>query len=516
MMMGMYDGIAGLQGFVVRETVSGATLGCQPFAGPSNSSVAQAFGVNVNNCVPNAPMMNGTCTGAQLPMSPWPASCVGGFRNGQGCAMNNDCEGAMTDATELAQNPMGLLYSRDEVRKNFKITLQNTGKLTWPIAIEKNPSNPAHVISWDQANRCVTNMGMPSACGTVDPQCMMQDGATNTCINVRTWVNGNELLGYESTQLANLQSMSGIYSADCTACHAQSMSGLKHPTGGLTPTTCATCHTNATGVHALVPVDVQTTCASCHGGGTSSTTNPPAAGIMWFGTSELNVYANGMHNGENTAPTASNTTYADGSYTELGGNVVSFTDNSTDNAAFPASAVQVIWGDGQITNHNAGAAISHTYASPGLYTIRHSVKDTGGLWSTARVFQVKMLGAGTVAKFNVVTTVLNSASAPVQGATVYLKKQVPGGMVQVKMGYTDASGMKTFNVKTNETYKVVVYKSSIDFNGQVKGKQSKVSSNTFILSGNQAASFQQGAAATNGPVGKEWKGTNGGAPIITP
>jgi len=129
----MYDGIAGLQGFVVRETVSGATLGCQPFAGPSNSSVSQAFGVNVNNCVPNGGPVNGTCSGAAMPGSPWPASCVGGFRNGQGCAPNPanpagvdaDCKGAMADPTELAKNPMGLLYSRDEVRKQFKITLQN-------------------------------------------------------------------------------------------------------------------------------------------------------------------------------------------------------------------------------------------------------------------------------------------------------------------------------------------------------------------------------------------------------
>ena len=513
MMMGMYDGIAGLQGFVVRETEDGATHGCQPFAGPFNSPVAQAFGVSVNNCMPAA--FSGACTGPQInPM--WPASCAGGFRNGQGCATNADCEGTL-DAAEAAHNPFGLIYQRAEVRDQFKIMIQQSGtRLTWPIAIEQNPDNPAHVTSWDMA-------GTANLCGPLqnEPCCTEMDGMTPASCSdgkvVKTTVHANQFLGYDSTQLASLQSMSGIYSADCTACHTQSMSSLKHPTGSLTPSTCASCHSNVTGVHTVVAVDVQTTCASCHGGGTSSTINPPAAGIMWFGTAELTVYAAGMHDGVNTGPRASNSTYAPDSFTQVGGVSISFTDTSTDNAAFPANAVQVIWGDGQVTNHNAGSVINHTYASAGTYTIRHTVRDAKNLYNT-EVFQVKMLGAGVTAKYSISVNVTDNAAAAVQGAAVYLKKKKNGSWVQIKFGYTDASGNKTFdNLAEGKDYKVIVYKSAIDFDGSKLGKQAKarVANPGFTLTSDKTVDIQQGTSATNGPTGKEWKGTNGTAPTVS-
>jgi hypothetical protein len=134
--------------------------------------------------------------------------------------------------------------------------------------------------------------------------------------------------------------------------------------------------------------------------------------------------------------------------------------------------------------------------------------------------------AFAVEKNDIEVIVMDNASAGVKGGTVYLKKQVTGGFDEIKTGYTDASGMKTFRVSSGKTYKVVVYYSGVqgtgtfgrpfDFDGSVAGKQKTVESGLFTLNANQVVSFHQGISATDGPVGKEWRGTNGTAPIIIP
>jgi hypothetical protein len=198
MMMGMYDGIAGLQGFTVRETVSGLPLGCNPFAGPA--SMSPFPGMSINNCMPsNNPMFTmGSCVGAD-PANGMPGRCdANSFRYNGMCMMNSDCNGTTFSAEEYAANQNGLIYSRGEARSHFKIMLQQSGsgataKVTWPFSVEKNPGNPSHVNSWDQAlTSCKDMMGMPTACG---------DG---TFIN--TTVHANQLLGYEATKLAALMS----------------------------------------------------------------------------------------------------------------------------------------------------------------------------------------------------------------------------------------------------------------------------------------------------------------------
>ncbi len=234
MMMGMYDGISGLQGFVVRETLDGKTHGCQPFAGPVHSSVAQAFGVDVNNCMPNGAMFNGTCTGAATPGSPWPASCVGGFRNGQGCApmgpdTNVDCKGSL-DSTEAAHNQYGLIYQRSEVRNQFKIMLQQSeqiiapssafpagvNRLWWPILTEQNPDNPSHKFAWDMA-------GSANVCGPFQnqPCCTEMDGMTPaSCAPgkvVKTTIHANQFLGYDSATLATLMNPSLSFTISASA-----------------------------------------------------------------------------------------------------------------------------------------------------------------------------------------------------------------------------------------------------------------------------------------------------------
>ncbi|MEN8258821.1 MAG: hypothetical protein ABFS09_13250, partial [Thermodesulfobacteriota bacterium] len=195
-MMGMNDGIAGLQGFTVRETVSGATLNCNPFAGAA--SMSPFPGYSVNNCMPsNNPMFTmGSCVGA-VPASGIPGQCdANSFRANGACMDNADCNGVPFSAEEYAANPNGLLYQRSEVRSHFKIALQQSDdgagpKVTWPIKVEKNPSNPSHVNAWDQAlTDCKDMFGMPAPCG---------DG-----MFIDTTVHANQLLGYDSAMLAFL------------------------------------------------------------------------------------------------------------------------------------------------------------------------------------------------------------------------------------------------------------------------------------------------------------------------
>ncbi len=195
-MMGMDDGIAGLQGFTVRETYSGATLGCNPFAGPANMSPFPGY--SVNNCMPsNNPMFTmGTCVGAD-PGTGVPGQCDGNSFRAQGaCMADADCNGVPFSAEEYAANPNGLLYQRSEARSHFKIALQQSGdgaaaKVTWPIKVEQNPGNPSHVNAWDQAlTDCKDMYGMPAPCGDA--------------MFIDTTVHANKFLGYDSAMLAFL------------------------------------------------------------------------------------------------------------------------------------------------------------------------------------------------------------------------------------------------------------------------------------------------------------------------
>ena len=256
MQMGMYDGIAGLQGFTINTLQTMGTLDCNPFGGPiSFSPIPDMNGNglpdgNVNSCMP-APGMSpgfdsyglnaGVCTGAAAPN---PGHCTGGFRNSGACMNNADCRGAMTDTAEVAHNPMGLILSRKEVRSRQKIDLQqgyknnltsNPNNIRWAMAVTQNPGNPAHVASWDQANYCIDrnpalypNPFMPGAiscrsipyteaeCNTGTPKAgtwMGVVGGAGFCSSpqspdgqrhIMNMVQANQFLGYTADELAKL------------------------------------------------------------------------------------------------------------------------------------------------------------------------------------------------------------------------------------------------------------------------------------------------------------------------
>jgi PKD repeat protein len=241
--MGLMDGINGLQGFTLRETVDGSTKGCNPFIPSTNVAImnmggwtgqpadiaraTQTVGMmgSLSNCMPNNSNFDGTCTGAGA--NGYPATCVGGFRNGKGCipmdlgfGANADCVGALP-AAEAAHNPFGLLLSRGEARERFKLQLQqssvivpaganhlspdNINRLWWPILTEQNPSNPKHLWAWDAA-------GSPNVCGAFqnEPCCTNAMGMPASCsdgMNVRTTVHANQLLGYTACYQNQLLSL---------------------------------------------------------------------------------------------------------------------------------------------------------------------------------------------------------------------------------------------------------------------------------------------------------------------
>jgi hypothetical protein len=226
MQMGMYDGVAGLQGFALKELQTSGTLGCNPFAGPVSFSPSPDMNGDgkpdqtVNNCMPNyagmpgmeayAGMINGTCTAAD-PGNGVPGACTGGFRNNGACMVDADCEGAMTDMAEIGHNPFGLLMNRHDAVSHFKIDLQQSykadgsPKVKWAESGDRNPSNPNHVASWDQAAYCYDYLG---GANPMQPAVVPCNSAAATAMDgkahIATAMSANQFLGYTPQTLALL------------------------------------------------------------------------------------------------------------------------------------------------------------------------------------------------------------------------------------------------------------------------------------------------------------------------
>ncbi|MCF8056405.1 MAG: hypothetical protein K9K37_07180 [Desulfocapsa sp.] len=195
-MMGMNDGIAGLQGFTIKELQTHGYLECNPFGGPISASPMPDMNGNglpdgqVNSCIPApglSPMFDGmmqafgvmptadglaTCNGGDASGN-GPGLCDNGFRMNFGCFNDADCRGAMTDLDEIAHNPTGLIMSRQEVRSRNKIDLQQgypgdnaagPSNIRWALSTTLNPGNAAGhdaqdmnvdgKAAWDQAEFC--------------------------------------------------------------------------------------------------------------------------------------------------------------------------------------------------------------------------------------------------------------------------------------------------------------------------------------------------------------------------
>lgn len=240
---------------------------------------------------------------------------------------------------------------------------------------------------------------------------------------------------------------------------------------------------------AAVWVDLDLACGQCHGGsaGPTATKN----GAPYYDKAYLSSLAQGMHSATMLPPTAA---HAAPTITNL---AVSFTDTSADNNHEAQSTLQVNvnWGDGKVTGGVGGGVFSHTYASAGKYNVIHTVTDVGGRVAS-ELFTVTVAPAAVI-KHSIAVTVLTSALAPIPQATVYLKRESASGYIQVKYGYTNASGVATFpNLAELKNYKIVVYKTNVDFDRSLTGKQTKVRSDAIYLDADHTVTVTQGAAGS--------------------
>jgi len=133
---------------------------------------------------------------------------------------------------------------------------------------------------------------------------------------------------------------------------------------------------------------------------------------------------------------------------------VTVIDGSTDDAAFPANAITVNWGNGTISTGNAGASFTKVYTTAGVFTILLTARDAGGLYgsvSTKVTVPQKFTVSGTVFDRN--------GTTPLSGATVYLKQN--GSTKAYKT--TDATGTFSFPGTNPGTYQLQAYKYGVTF-----------------------------------------------------
>jgi PKD domain len=454
-MMGLNDGIAGLQGFTVRETVSGATLGCNPFAGAD--SMSPMPGYSVNNCMPDT-FNAGTCINID------PNTHIGmcdssSFRYKGMCTVNSDCNGTIADSTEKAKNPNGLLYTRAEIRDHFKIQLQqatsaasNTdhhNELTWPIAVERNPDNPSQVGVWDQA-------GTAKVCGEFQNQYCCTDPATGLdtpCtdgMNVKTTIHENQLLGYPQDRFDKITNPELV---NCASCHTETMEGIKHPVSAGSssqfvsagaPSQCAGCHVT---LH-QGSVDLDATCGQCHYADATGTTKN---GAPLMDKTYIEAVAPGMH-GTSSAPPIAAVLNGDVAGVTVSDFTVSFTDNSTGSSSL---AVTVNWGDGNVSTGAGGSAFSHTYGQTGTFNILITARDEQGRYSTHFVTGVVV---PNVTNQKITGTVSGYSGFDASNTNIYLKQN---GITK-KILSTAADGLFTFNTAPG-SYTVQAYKYGVTF-----------------------------------------------------
>lgn len=536
------DGIGAMTKLIIRETQSGLTDGCDPYAGGKASAIAQSpnfFNVNLNKCVPNSSTFNGTCQN----MGSY-SMCIGGAMQYQPCATTADCQGLLSGADLTQLNTQGfpsLLYSRAEIRDRFKINLQQScggtwnpmgfwnnncsgseanplvpggityanARLTWPIGTEQNPDNPGHIQAWDEAGKldvcgefqdqpcCVDGMGNPQTC---------QDGSY-----VKTTIHMNQFLGFTPTRLAQLMSPStGGFATSASFTWTDDSATSYKVNFDASTSTCpsgATCTYNwmfgdgqtGTGItvshlYASATAETVTLTVNTNSGPSSSTSQvvtpvyvnqPPVAVI-----SNLNANTNTW--------------------------VVSLTDASTDpqGAAFPTNAVTVNWGDGSSSTGNQGATFTHTYtAAPtpppygtGAYTITLSVIDAAGLTGSmttsvgAAVFGSGFTITGTITPAsgqpatiasNILVSLKNSSGAVVANTyTPYFTTTAPVN-----------AGTYTFMNVVPGTYTVVPYKTGLTFTLTSTSNSVTVGPNAVVnFTAAAAATQQYSIAVTTSPV----------------
>jgi hypothetical protein len=256
----------------------------------------------------------------------------------------------------------------------------------------------------------------------------------------------------------------------CTDCHMAEITksataevgtwGVKGDVKGhifaIDPAATTMDRTNGNGVHiATNYMTVNFACGKCHDKSMSSYSGAALT------QAQAMASAQGIHiNLSNQAPIVAHT----GGLAVVKGTATTIVDTSTDPEG-GALSIFINWGDGNTSTGAGGGTFTHTYALAGLFNIVHSATDTGGLTASEPVFQAKVAAESTITT-SVKITVKDSASAPVYGARLYLKKD---GKIYTT-GYSKADGTWTFTkLNPASVYTVAVYKSGLNF-GNGKGK----------------------------------------------
>jgi PKD repeat protein len=339
-------------------------------------------------------------------------------------------------------------FTRDEIRAYFKKNLQQTiftpvttGTWTNPVSganetvptsmrrvfsivsRAKNPSNAADTMAkFDMGATCIT-----------DPM----TGATGPCTDggyMNTKVTEQQLLGYSSTQLANLMGMFPTPSATVAARFSYSVSGLSvtfisqsaNATSllwnidGLTSTATTTTHTYATG--GMKAVTLTATNAT---GSNSKTMTLDLAALS-------------------TAPTASF------SVDSIIGNTVTITDASSAGT----TSVFVNWGDGRGQDlASAGSQVSHTYAN-GTYTIILGARNSQGGLTTTKRGPIVVPNGGGATLTGLVSVYTSATTTAPASAYITLVTQPSGSFANGVYTSSTVTGSYTMNVVSAGTYTV--------------------------------------------------------------
>jgi predicted CXXCH cytochrome family protein len=156
---------------------------------------------------------------------------------------------------------------------------------------------------------------------------------------------------------------------------------------------------------------------------------------------------------QNTAPTAIKAAPV------VSGMSVQITDQSTDNEdAQSALAVTVLCGNSTVATGAGGTTLTCNYTTAGSYTIRHSVKDTGGLGNSSANVTVSV--GGSASRQTVSGTLTKQDGSPVSGGTLYLQVGTQAKYVAVSQATT---GNFTFTNVLPGTYTIRVIKGGLTF-----------------------------------------------------
>jgi hypothetical protein len=472
--MGILDGINGLQGFVIRETIDGSTDGCNPITGTANIAAYMLAGGNfanisggvgmaglmgdANNCMPST--FSGVCSGA-TPSTNMMGACAGGFNNGKMClgmnigmpgGANADCIGNLPSA-EATHNPFGLVLSRGEARARFATQLQqssvvvagpsafaneNINSVWWPILTEQNPDNLNHKWAWDMAgsaNECGAFQNEPCCTNPMNP---MQAVPCSNGMNVRTTIHANQLLGFTPAQYSLLTSLYQAPPLTGTAPVAR----YSYSATGLTVAFTASASTGTITSYAWDFGDAASTATGVNPSHTFT-----ASGTY---TVSLNVTGPGGNNVkiETLQITAPNHAPVAGGSAVTNGLSVTVTDASTD-SDLDVLGVLVNWGDGTFSNTVQNGVVSHLY-SGGTYSIYLHVTDKKGGSNTILVNGAPIALAASLGSIS--GTISDSTGTVLPNAVVSVYSASTGSIVEAI--YSTSTGSYTLASLASGVYNV--------------------------------------------------------------